>query len=188
MMTPPIVPPSNWPVFVGYSSLLCNQGAAVAMFDHRLLAGDEAAPDDVRLAVDTARRADGVDPDRVVLWFFSGGGILSPAYLNAPPDWLRGMAFSYAVLDDDDPDWSPRAALHPERPVPVLVTRVGQEVPGLVDGQQQFVDKATRLDLPLTVIDVPHGGHAFDAAEATAESRGAIREATQWVVKLLNAN
>lgn len=187
MKTPPRLPPTRWPVYVGYSSLLRSQGAAVAMFNHGLLNGDDAAPGDLRIAIDTARNADGVDADRVVLWFFSGGGVLSPAYLNATPGWLRGLAFSYAVLDDDDPEWDPRAAIHPGVRVPLLVTRVGQENAGLVEGQQQFLDKAARLDVPTTVIDVPNGRHAFDAADPTPESQNAVRKAAHWVLKNLNA-
>lgn len=182
MRTPPVVPPSRWPVYVGYASLLCSQGLAAAMFNHGLLTGDDdVAPDDLRMAIDAARNAEGIDPDRVVLWFFSGGGVLSPAYLGAPPDWLRGIAFSYAVLDDDDPQWDPRAGIQPGLSLPLLITRVGHENPGLVDGQRQFLDKAARLDLPLTIIDVPRGTHAFDCSEPTKESQDAILKATQWV-------
>lgn len=187
MRNPPSVPASQWPVYQGYAGLLSAHHVAVAMFDHGLLNGDEeAAPGDLRAAIATAQGADGVDGSRVVLWFFSGGGLLSPTYLSAPPGWLRGVALSYPALDDDDPDWDPRAALHPGLAVPLLLTRVGHENPGLVEGQAQFVDKARRLSIPLDLIDIPHGRHAFDCAEPFQASQDAIRTATRWVLKSLS--
>ncbi len=69
-------------------------------FDHRLqsVADYSIAAQDVASAVEQARGFDGVDPDRVGLWFFSGGGLLVADWLAAPPPWLRCVAMTYPVL------------------------------------------------------------------------------------------
>ena len=186
MRTAPELPASRWPVYRGYASLLSSLGLAVVMFDHDLLsATTDHAPAQVRVAIDTARHIDGMDSSRVVLWFFSGGGVLSPPYVREPPEWLRGAAFSYPVLEDDDPDWDPCAALHLGLKLPMLLTRVGQENPRLVQGQSRFVDQASRLAVPLDIIDVVHGKHAFDCDEPTTESRMAVTRAAHWILTTL---
>lgn len=186
MRTAPELPASRWPVYRGYAGLMSALGLAVAMFDHGLLSGQEdRAPVHLRTAIATARSIDGVDGSRVLLWFFSGGGVLSPPYLREAPDWLRGVAFSYPRLDDADPDWDPRAALHPSLRLPMLLTRVGLENPGLVAGQRRFVDEASRLAVPLDIIDVPNGRHAFDCGEPTHESQMAVTRAAHWALATL---
>lgn len=186
MRTPPVRPASQWPVFQGYANALAARGVAAAVFDHGLLTGDEdAAPEHLRAAIDTARAHEGVDGSRVVLWHFSGGGVLATPYLSSAPSWLRGLAFSYAVLDDEDPAWDPRAGLHRGLQLPMLLTRVANESPGLIEGQTQFVTLARDLDVPLDIIDVAGAPHAFDSREPTPERTAAVIRALEWVVTTL---
>lgn len=186
MRTPPIKPASQWPVFQGYASALTAQGVAAAMFDHGFLTGDEeAAPEHLRAAIETARGHERIEAQRVVLWFFSGGGVLATPYLSHPPTWLRGMAFSYAVLDDEDPSWDPREGLRHGLELPLLLTRVEDELPGLIEGQAQFVALARDIEVPLDVIDVAGASHAFDSDEPTGKGVAAVRRAVEWVVKTI---
>jgi uncharacterized protein len=66
-----------------YAEAFARAGAAVLAYDHRGLGDSEGEPqrinpweqiDDRRAAVAFARRLDGVDPDRIVVWGYSMGG------------------------------------------------------------------------------------------------------------------
>ena len=66
-----------------YAEALARAGAAVLVYDHRGLGDSDGEPqwispfgqiDDRRAAVAFARRLDGVDPNRIVVWGYSMGG------------------------------------------------------------------------------------------------------------------
>jgi pimeloyl-ACP methyl ester carboxylesterase len=67
-----------------YAEVLAAAGAAVLVFDHRYLGDSGGAPrqrfraadqlEDWRAAIATARRLEGIDPARIVLWGFSFSG------------------------------------------------------------------------------------------------------------------
>ncbi len=75
----------------GYAEAFQAAGFAVLLFDYRYFGASTGWPrqvldikrqqDDYRAAVDWARRAEGIDPDRIVLWgsSFSGGHVLTVA-------------------------------------------------------------------------------------------------------------
>ena len=79
--------PRDWPVYQAYPSLVAARGVLGATVDHRLHAPDAypAAADDVRAAVETVRADPRVDAERIALWFFSGGALLSADWLGEPP-------------------------------------------------------------------------------------------------------
>jgi pimeloyl-ACP methyl ester carboxylesterase len=74
-----------------YAEAFCNAGFAVVLFDYRYFGASTGEPrqlldigcqhDDYRAAVAWARRLDGIDPDRIILWgsSFSGGHVLAVA-------------------------------------------------------------------------------------------------------------
>src|SRR5512139_139848 len=69
----------NMGVFVSYGELLAASGFVAVTFDHRFLAPDRLhdASEDVAAAVGYVRSEAAtlsVDPDRLALWAFSGGG------------------------------------------------------------------------------------------------------------------
>jgi dienelactone hydrolase len=75
----------------GYAEAFCDAGYAVVLFDYRHFGASTGQPrqlldiaaqqDDYRAAIAWARHADGIDPDRIVLWgsSFSGGHVISVA-------------------------------------------------------------------------------------------------------------
>ncbi len=75
----------------GYAESFCQAGYAVVVFDYRYFGASTGEPrqlldiaaqqDDYRSVVAWARRAEGVDPDRIALWgsSFSGGHVLAVA-------------------------------------------------------------------------------------------------------------
>ncbi|MFJ3956357.1 alpha/beta hydrolase [Arthrobacter sp. NPDC090010] len=179
-------------LFSGYAALLADHGCASVMFTHGLHSPSDypAAAADVTLAVEQARALPGVDPERVALWFFSGGGLLAADWLSATPPWLKCLALSYPVLDADeswgvDPRFRPVQALRGPDSPPMLLTRVGRESPQFAPGVQRFADAARHQDAPLEIIDLPDGQHAFDVLDHTEASREAVMQAVRWVSRML---
>ncbi|GIG56299.1 hypothetical protein Lfu02_06710 [Longispora fulva] len=194
--------PRDWPVYRGYGSLLASLGVVAATVDHRLrvVAGPDGAvvdyptaAEDVASAVAAVRADPRVDADRVVLWFFSGGGLLSAEWLRERPAWLRGVALTYPLLAPM-PEWGavdgrflPAEAVgEPGAPVPpVVVTRVGLEREALAERVESFLVAAGKAGVAVEVVDVPNGRHAFDAVDDTDESREAVRRVVARVLELL---
>lgn len=184
--------PRDWPLFVGYASAVTQHGLIAVTVDHRLhdIAGYPSAAADVRVAVEHARALDGVDAERVALWFFSGGGLLVTDWLADPPSWLRCVALTYPVLAPL-PGWGvpshfqPIQALPGVRDLPLLLTRVGRERAEIAETVAAFVTAAEAQGASLEVIDVADGQHGFDTLDHDDDSRRAVREALSWVTSAL---
>jgi acetyl esterase/lipase len=184
--------PRDWPAYLGYGALAASQGVAGITVDHRLhsLQAYPESADKVAAAVARARTLPGADPDRVALWFFSGGGLLAADWLAQPPPWLRCVALTYPLLAplagrDVDPRFRPADALRSAGELPVLLTRVGRERPEVAETVAAFTGEAERHHARLTVIDVPNGQHGFDTLDHSEESRAAVHQAMAWVVTAL---
>jgi len=95
-------------VFLSYGELLAASGFVAVTFNHRFLSPDRLADagDDVADLIthlrENAASLD-VDPDRLALWAFSGGGPFLAASLRDRPAWLRALVAYYAVLDLQQP-------------------------------------------------------------------------------------
>lgn len=184
--------PRDWPVFTGYGSFAASSGIVGVTVEHRLqsLADYAIAADDVASAVAQARALDEVDPDRVALWFFSGGGLLSADWLAEPPPWLRCIAASYALLAPL-PGWEVDARFRPVEAVctagsvPIVLTRVGREQPEIAATVEAFTAAAERHEVAVDVIDVPDGQHSFDMLDHTDSSRAAVTDAMTRVTAAL---
>lgn len=184
--------PRDWPVYQGYGSLIAARGAVGATVDHRLhgLADYPLAAQDVAAAVEFVRADPRVDADRVAVWFFSGGGLLTADWLREPPGWLRCVAATYPVLAPL-PDWVVDARFRPVDAVaaagalPVVLTRVGRERPEIAATVESFVAAAADCGARLDIIDVPHGQHGFDMLDHTDESRQAVQRAIDAVLATL---
>jgi acetyl esterase/lipase len=187
--------PRDSEVFLGYGALAAARGLVGITFDHRLYSDMHfpQAADDLAAVVERTRSLDVVDPDRIVLWFFSGGGVLAASWLRAAPSWLRGIAWTYPVLGPP-PDWpgdGPRfdavaaVAAHPA--LPKLLLRVGDEYPFLAHVQDVFVRAARDADASLEVLVVPHAAHGFEVRAYDAESRATVDRAVDWVAAAAQA-
>jgi acetyl esterase/lipase len=181
--------PRDRPVFIGYGALAAAAGLVGITFNHRLYTDADypLAADDVTTAVEQTRALDSVDPERVGLWFFSGGGPLAADWLRLAPSWLRCIAWNYPVLAPP-PDWHgdiPRfdaitaLAIAPE--LPKLLVRVGKEFAPLVPNQDAFVATARTHHAALDVIDIPDADHGFEGFGYPEHSRAAVREAMDLV-------
>lgn len=193
--------PRDWPVYRGYGSLLASLGLVAAVVDHRLhvlqhpdgvVLDYPTAAVDVADAVEAVRADPRVDGDRVVVWFFSGGGLLGADWLRKQPSWLRGLAFTYPMLAPKA-GWPVSPAFRPAEavgetgpdPAPIVVTRVGLEDPEIAASVEQFLAAAAEAGVPVEVIDVPNGHHSFDVLDHTDESREAVQRMVERVRQLL---
>ncbi|QNP61523.1 alpha/beta hydrolase [Streptomyces genisteinicus] len=185
--------PRDWPAYTGYGRHLAGRGVVAAMFDHRLhdVRDYPRAADDVAAAVAAVRADPRVDADRVALWFFSGGGLLSADWLAAPPPWLRCLAATYPILEAL-PGWGstgrafrPAEALRAAGDLPVVLTRVGREHPGIAATVAAFTEAADACGAALEIVDVPHAQHGFETIDHTQEARDAVRTAAGAVLRRL---
>ncbi len=196
----------NMGVFVSYGELLAASGLVAVTFDHRFLAPSRLADAGVDVADLVAHvRANaaslGVDPDRLALWAFSGGGPLLAAPLRERPAWLRAAVAYYAVLDLQQPPPGSDSGLGPElrqafSPVdalgadarsapPVLVARAGLDHPWLKDGADRFVLAALAAGARLDLLNHPEGRHGFDILDDDERSRGIIRRTLAFLEESL---
>ncbi|MGV9697439.1 alpha/beta fold hydrolase [Streptomyces sp. NPDC003470] len=185
--------PRDWPALTGYAGFAAVNGVVGAVVAHRLhdLADYERAAADVAGAVERIRADPRVDADRVALWFLSGGGLITADWLDAPPPWLRCLAATYPVLAPL-PNWGMSGTrFHPVRAVtkagglPVVLTRVGLEMPEIAAGVEEFLAAARDCGARVEVVDVPHGHHGFETRDPTDESRDAVRRAMSAVLEHL---
>ncbi|MFE8992860.1 alpha/beta hydrolase [Streptomyces collinus] len=180
--------PSEWPTLVGYARLAAAEGMVGATLDHRL---HDIADYDRAAGVDLVRSDARVDADRIALWFFSGGGLLTTDWLTGPPAWLRCLAASYPCLAAL-PAWGMAGSrFHPARavgqagPLPIVLLRAGREAPEIAATVDAFVKAADDSAARLELVDVPNGHHGFETLDAPEETVPALHRAMRSVVSHL---
>jgi acetyl esterase/lipase len=186
--------PRDWPAFIGYGRYAASQGAVGVTVEHRLhgLADYARAAGDLAAAIEVVRAHPGVDAQRIALWFFSGGGLLSADWLAAPPPWLRCLAATYPVMaplpgwDAVEARFRPAEAVAAAGQLPVVLTRVGLERAEIAATVAEFLAAARSGPAAVEVIDVPGGHHGFETIDHTEPARQAVRSAVRSVLAHLN--
>ncbi|MGW2249284.1 alpha/beta hydrolase [Kitasatospora sp. NPDC001660] len=187
--------PRDWPIYVGYGRYAASLGVVGATVEHGLQGLHEypRAAEAIAAAIDVLRADPRVDGDRIALWFFSGGGLLTADWLAAPPSWLRCLAASYPVLAPL-PGWAtvdrrfrPAEAVAGAGPLPIVLTRAGLEAETIAATVAGFVAAAGEHKAELELIDVPNGRHGFEVLDHTDEVRDAIARAAASVLRHLRA-
>lgn len=187
--------PKDWGIFTSYGRLLVASGFAAVAFDHRF-SGPERLLDaaaDVEAAIAYVRanaETLGVDPDRIALWAFSGGGpFLSSAFRDRPA-YVRAVVAYYAILDlrvkppnastaisdETRRDLSPiyylaAGGANEAKAAPIFVARAGLDNPQLNGALDHFVQEALAKNLTLELMNHPAGRHGFDILDDDARSR-----------------
>jgi acetyl esterase/lipase len=192
----------NMGVFVSYGELLAASGFVAVAFDHRFVspgrladAGGDVA--DLVAHVRASSSSLGVDPDRLALWAFSGGGPFLAGPLRVRPLWLRAAVAYYAVLDLQQPPPGADSGLGPElrrefspldalgesagNAPPVLVVRAGRDHPWLNGGVDRFVEAALIRGATLDLLTHPEGRHGFDILDDDSRSRQIIRRTLEFL-------
>ncbi|MGW3520284.1 alpha/beta hydrolase [Streptomyces hydrogenans] len=174
----------------GYARHLAALGVVGATVDHRLYALTDyaRAAGDISEALRRLRAHPRVDPDRIAVWIFSGGGLLAAHWLAEPPPWLRCLALSYPVLAAP-PGWEtvesrfrPVDALAGAGILPVLLVRAGREHPAFAATVEAFLAAAGKHGTDVEIVDVPDGRHGFEALDRTDASRDAVARSVRAVL------
>ncbi|MGH9163827.1 MAG: alpha/beta hydrolase [Vicinamibacteraceae bacterium] len=191
----PKVGAKNMGVFVSYGELLAASGFVAVAFDHRFLGPGrltDAGRDVADLVAHVRKNAAslGVDPERLALWAFSGGGPLLAAPLRERPTWLRAVVAYYAILDlqqsppGDNPGMSAelRETFSAIRSLgedartapPILVARAARDNPWLNGTIDRFIQTALNSAATLDLLNHPEGRHGFDILDDDARSKRII--------------
>jgi dienelactone hydrolase len=178
--------PTDWGIFISHGQLAAASGFAGVTFNHRLYGMDQfgTAEGDVRDAIGYVREhaeALGVDPERIAVWVFSGGGPLLASFVADPPPFVRGLVSYYGLLDFEDEalkGFSPLESLRARKDgnvPPVFLARMAIDNPAINRSVALFVEEAFTKNVPLTVMTHPTGHHGFDAADDDDRSREILR-------------
>jgi len=194
--------PKDWGVYRSYGRLMAASGLVGITFNHRYYGMDhlEQAAHDIETAIAYVRAHANdfnLDPDRLALWAFSGGGPFLSLALREHLPYVRCLVSYYALLDLRP--FQGRAAgavtdavLHAFSPVahleagaapafPILVARAGQDQPTLNGTIDSFVQAALAANLPIELMNHLRGQHAFDILDADDRSREIIARTVTFV-------
>lgn len=178
--------PKDWGIFISHGQLAAASGFVGITFNHRLYGMDQygTAESDVRDAIRYIREhaeALGVDPERVAVWVFSGGGPLLASFVADPPPFVRGLVSYYGLLDFEDEalkGFSPLESLRARQDgnvPPVFLARAALDSPAINRSVDLFVQEAFAKNVPLTVVTHPTGRHGFDSSNNDDRSREILR-------------
>lgn len=184
-----IRPPRTWGAYLSYGELIAASGMVAVTFDHRYFgwgALDQSAGD-IEAAIQYVReRADSfqLNPDRLALWAFSGGGVLISPFLRQRPAYVKALAAYYPIFDladfrDVGPEltddlvarYSPAAAIGGGGLPPLFLGRAGQDSPRLLQGVDRFVQAALAANIHLDLMNHPEGRHGFDLLDDDLRTR-----------------
>lgn len=172
--------PKRMRVFSDYGALAATSGFTGIIFNHRFF-GDalEQAANDVAALIEFARTQPEVDPQRIVLWAFSGGG---PFLSFAFDGGVRAIVSYYGVLDAPIARLSPLQLLKSGSPCPpILIARAGKDHPQINHSVDVFLAEALRRNVELELLAHPNGEHGFDIVNDDDRSRAIIRRTIEFV-------
>jgi acetyl esterase/lipase len=191
--------PKDWGVFVSYGELMAASGLVGVTFNHRYhaLTDLERCNQDVLAAIQYVRERSAsfhLDPDRLCLWVFSGGGSFLHLALRHKPDFVRCAVAYYAALDLSDKDkkalgdevfnkFALASCLAPEdyAQVPLFIARAALDRPALNERIERFVRRAIAANATLDFVNHPQGQHGFDLLDDDARSRHVIASTIAFI-------
>jgi acetyl esterase/lipase len=202
--------PKDWGIFVSYGELAAASGLVGIAFNHRYrsLRDLEHSVADIKAVIQRVQaQADslGVDPDRLCLWTFSGGGPQLASFLRDRPEHLRCIVAFYTVLDPrafsqmegmkelaDLPE-NEMTTFSPEKELtgkegnlpPLFIARAGLDHPAINQSIDSFLQKALAANAEVELVNYPEGHHGFDVLDDTVRSREIITLAMNFVKKRL---
>jgi acetyl esterase/lipase len=186
----------DWGAFVAWGELLAASGLIGVTFDHHYHTTKalEAAALHIQAALTFIRaRSDAyhLDPDRLGLLAFSGGGPFLSAALRDQPGYVRCLAAYYALLDlragrshasAIREAFSPSAFLTAGS-VPVLVARAGRDRANINASIDSFVAAGESVGAPVTRLAHPTGRHGFDIMDDDDQSRAIIAATVEFFLQ-----
>ncbi|HEX2270413.1 MAG TPA: alpha/beta hydrolase [Pyrinomonadaceae bacterium] len=206
---PPGSPAKDMGAFRSWGRLAAASNMVGVTFTHRLgfpkpLLNEAAG--DVNAAINYIRTHAGelnIDKDRICLAAYSGGGPMLSMAMRDKPEYVRCLVSFYAFLDIQNSNlhrphepaetlknFSPVTYLtaEAEQIAPLFIARAGlDEVPGLNESIDRFVQQAMTRNASVTVINHPRGPHAFDIQTDDERSCEIIQAALAFMSAQLGA-
>ena len=196
--------PKDWGVYVSYGQLMAASGLVGVTFNHRYYGWDEAnlqqSFGDVIDAIQYVRNhaeTYHIDPNRICLWAFSGGGLHLAIPLREKMAFVRCIVSYYAILDvvfpagglTNVPDkeklkkFSPLESLTEDNFYipPILIGRAGLDGLSLNKTVEQFISKALALNETIEVLNHPNGQHGFDILDDDERTREIIARTIEFI-------
>jgi acetyl esterase/lipase len=171
-------------------------------FNHRFYTW-ESLPDsqsDVMDAIKYVREhatTFGVDPERIILWSVSAGGIFLSQPLRDRPSYLSSIVAYYSELDLQNERASAPASVSDETlrefsPVyqlekaaqnqpPMFIARAGLDDATLNEGLDHFVHVALKKNVTLELFNHPTGHHGFDIEDNNDRSREILKRTIEFL-------
>lgn len=193
--------PKDWGIFKSYGELAAASGLVGVTFNHRLhsLAAYDTSAADVQALLEHVRANAAelhVDPERIAVWAYSGGGPLLSFAFREAPSWLKAVVSYYAILDLPPEGTTPGASdrLSPvkhlkasTRPVPpVFIARAGIDSPAINASVESFVTAALEKNVMLELFTLPEARHGFDL-DMGDNNTPRTREAVERTIAFLKA-
>ncbi|MDP8982367.1 MAG: alpha/beta hydrolase [Acidobacteriota bacterium] len=174
--------PKDWGWFQSYGRLLAASGMAAVMFNHRFF-GPDKLPEAIADTQDVFRyvRENGetlqIDPERLCLWVFSGGGPIVSPFLRETPDALRCVVTYYADLHAPAIQLSENSGRLPA----LLIARAGLDHPKLNESADFFIQQALKKNADLDVLNHASGQHGFDCRDDNARTHDILRRTIEFL-------
>ena len=192
----------DWGVFTSWGRLMAASGFVSVTFTHRLeymnKSLDNAAADVNEAMTYIRANADkyNIDKDRICLIGFSAGGSMLSVAMRGDTPFIKCVVGFYAFMDISQSDYkktetpetvkafSPITYLEKDanKLPPLFIARAGRdEVPGVNDSIDRFVQQAISKNIALNFANHPNGVHAFDNQTDDERSREIIRQAIEFI-------
>ncbi len=188
--------PKDWRCFRDYGHLAAAEGMVGVIFNYRsseegrqLAEADLDVLDALRYVRSEADQLH-IDPERLGLWFFSGGGSHIALTLRTNLPGVKAVAGYYPVLFPDPRFLVPEqwrrfgAAYHlsgdSAMAPPLLLVRCGFDSPFINQPLDNFVHEAVTKNFALELVNLPTAPHAFDVLHDTPETKAVIRRTFGW--------
>jgi dienelactone hydrolase len=174
--------PKEWGWFQSLGRLVGASGLSAIMFNHRFFGLDKvrqatADVEDLLGYVRAHGEALGIDPDRLCLWAFSGGGVFLGPFLRECPDAVRCVIAYYAALHAPTPEFSAASQIagNTGRIPALLVARAGLDLPAFNEGIDYFVQQALKKNACIDVLNHSTGQHGFECRDDNERTRDILR-------------
>jgi dienelactone hydrolase len=197
----------DWPFYHSYGRLMAASGLVGVTLDHRYASGKlkdlEVSFSDVEEAIRFARSNAAsyhMDPERVALWAFSGGGPHISLGLQGKTPYIRCLVSFYGLLDlsknaagaGETPQalekFSPIEYLSKASgyPPPVLIARAGLDSIEINRSIELFVSRMQTINGDISLLSHPLGLHNFDGVNNDDQSRDVIAATMAFLKSRLN--
>lgn len=206
--------PKDWAVYVSFGELVAASGFVGVTFNHRFHTWGSLADsqNDVMDAIKYVRDQSStlaVDPERIVLWTVSAGGIFLSRPLQERPPYLKSIVAYYSQMDlqsdrasapatvsdetlrDFSPVYQLEKTVERERskvnsnssPLfpPMFIARAGLDDAGLNAGLDRFVQLALKNNVSIEVLNHATGHHGFDIEDNNARSREILKRTIEFL-------